>query len=108
MLITFVTKYHFVTICYYFCVVFQTYNLKMTKSNNIKKRLSKTSQPLDVQEVELLKKLSSEAKSVSAFSMRVGIERTVLIYTMLRGTAAPETVLVIRKFLKKQKQLQTA
>ena len=80
----------------------------MTTNNNIKKRLSKTSQPLEIQEIELLKKLSSEARSVTAFAIDMKLERTVLINTMWRGSAAPETVEKIRKYLKKQKQLQPA
>lgn len=103
MLITFVTNFDFVTNCYYFCIVTQTYRIKMTKNNNIEKSGKKTVS-LAAEEVQLLKDLAAKEKSFSKFSERLGIERTVLINTIWRGSAAPETIKKIRKFLQRQQQ----
>lgn len=75
----------------------------MTNSNNITKT-DKRTQALTEDEIQKLKTLSKEAKSFTEFAMNVRVERVALTNTIIRGTAAPETVKKIRKFL----QLQTA
>lgn len=77
----------------------------MINNNNMEKK-DKRTEALTAKEIEVLKELSTKEKSFSAFALKVGLERMVVMNAMRIGTASPETVKKIRKFL--QKQLQTA
>ena len=67
--------------------------------SNLRQKNDKRTSPLTPKELETLKKLSEESRSFSQFSLLVKVERTALINTLARGSAAPATVKKIRKFL---------
>lgn len=70
--------------------------------NAIKK--DKRTENLTQEEIDQLKELSKSYESFSEFSIKVRVERTALINTLSRGSAAPATVRKIRKFLSLQPQ----
>lgn len=66
----------------------------------------KRTEALTPEEIKTLKDLATKESSFTDFAIKVQLERVRLKNTMIRGSGAPETVEIIRKFL--YKQLQTA
>lgn len=73
-------------------------------NNNYMQKKDKRTESFNSDELQALKELAEKEKSFSAFSLRVGIERNVVSNAMRIGTASPETVSKLRKFLKKHLQ----
>jgi len=66
----------------------------------------KRSESLKPEEIQLLKDLAKKESSFTDFAIKVQLERVRLTNTIIRGSGAPDTIEIIRKFL--YKQLQTA
>jgi len=73
----------------------------MTNNNNIEKK-DKRTEPLTAEELQALKDLAAQAPSFSTFAVSARIERMILANAIMRGSAAPESVKKIRKFLQRQ------